>query len=185
MERAAAARAADGGTREGRRAQLQLAAGVAVAVVLADQASKALVRARLPERQSWPEGFELIRIAHVENSGAAFGILQGAGPLLIACSIAGVAAALWFLRASPAGDRAGGAAIALVLGGAIGNLIDRLFRGTVTDFIDPAHYPAFNVADSAIVVGVLALAALSLRGRDGGAAEDERSGEAGAGEGGR
>ena len=175
----AAARATGGGTRETRSARLRLAGGVAAAVVLADQASKALVRAWLPERQAWPEDFGLIRIAHVENSGAAFGILQGAGPLLIACSIAGIATALWFLRVSPAGDRASGAAVALVLGGAIGNLIDRLFRGTVTDFIDPTHYPAFNVADSAIVVGVLALAALSLRGRGGG------EGAEGAGEGGR
>ena len=69
---------------------------------------------------------------------------------------------LIFLRAAPPGDRLYEAALALVLGGAIGNLIDRLFRGTVTDFIDPTHYPSFNVADSSIVVGVFALAVLSL-----------------------
>ena len=49
------------------------------------------------------------------------------------------------------------------MGGAVGNLIDRVLRGEVTDFIDPTHYPAFNLADSSIVVGVIALVALSLR----------------------
>ena len=85
---------------------------------------------------------------------------------------------LVFLRAAPPGDRLYETALALVLGGAIGNLIDRLFRGTVTDFIDPTHYPAFNIADSSIVVGVIALAVLSLW-RPGG--EATGGGEAGDG----
>ncbi len=137
--------------------------GVAAAVLILDQVTKALVRARLSEGETWPEGFELIRLAHVENSGAAFGILQGGGPFLIASSIIGAVIVLIFLRAVPPGDRLYEAALGLVLGGALGNLIDRVFRGTVTDFIDPTHYPAFNVADSSIVVGVIALAVLTLR----------------------
>ncbi len=68
---------------------------------------------------------------------------------------------LWLL---PPDDPLYGAALALVLGGAAGNLIDRALRGSVTDFIDPTHYPAFNLADSAIVVGVGALVVLSLFG---------------------
>jgi signal peptidase II len=56
------------------------------------------------------------------------------------------------------------AALALILGGAVGNLIDRVAKGTVTDFIDPTRYPAFNIADSAIVCGVIAVVLLSLRG---------------------
>lgn len=144
-------------------ARLRLFALIALTVVAIDQATKALVRARLEEGEGWPGGFELLRITHVENSGAAFGILQGAGPLLIAASIVGVAAVIFFLRTAPAGDRLYSAALALILGGAIGNLIDRLLRGEVTDFIDPTHYPAFNIADSAIVVGVFALVLLALR----------------------
>ena len=144
------------------RGQVRRFAGIAAAVVILDQLTKALVRAWLGEGETWPEGFELIRISHVENSGAAFGILQDGGPFLIVSSILGAVIVLIFLRAAPPGDRLYEAALALVLGGAVGNLIDRLFRGTVTDFIDPTHYPSFNVADSSIVVGVFALAVLSL-----------------------
>ena len=145
-----------------QRVQFRRFAGIAAAVVILDQLTKALVRAWLSEGETWPEGFDLIRISHVENSGAAFGILQDGGPFLIASSILGAVIVLIFLRAAPPGDRLYEAALALVLGGAVGNLIDRLFRGTVTDFIDPTHYPSFNVADSSIVVGVFALAVLSL-----------------------
>ena len=136
--------------------------GLAAAVVAADQATKALVRAWLERGETWPGGAELIRIAHVEDSGAAFGMLQGAGPFLLVTTLLGVAAILGYLWAAPAGDRWYGASLGLVLGGAVGNLIDRVARGTVTDFIDPTHYPAFNIADSAIVVGVSALVVLSL-----------------------
>ena len=164
MERAAAATGSDedAARPETPRTHLRRFAAIAAAVVILDQLSKALVRGWLDEREVWPEGFDLIRISHVENSGAAFGILQGGGPFLIASSILGAVIVLLFLRAAPPGDRLYETALALVLGGALGNLIDRLFRGTVTDFIDPTHYPAFNIADSSIVVGVIALAVLSL-----------------------
>ena len=158
-----AAHSASPSGRAAELARLRLFAVIAVAVVAIDQATKALVRARLEQGDVWPGGFDLLRITHVENSGAAFGILQGAGPLLIASSIVGVAAVIFFLRTAPAGDRLYSAALALILGGAIGNLIDRVVRGEVTDFIDPTHYPAFNLADSAIVVGVFALILLALR----------------------
>ncbi len=164
MEQAVAAAGSDeDAARPGAlRGQLRRFAGIVAAVVILDQLTKVLVRAWLSEGETWPEGFELIRISHVENSGAAFGILQDGGPFLIASSILGAVIVLIFLRAAPPGDRLYEAALALVLGGAVGNLIDRLFRGTVTDFIDPTHYPSFNIADSSIVVGVCALAVLSL-----------------------
>lgn len=158
-----AAGASDSAGHPSEVARVRLFVLIAVAVVALDQATKALVRNWLDRREVWPDGFDLIRITHVENSGAAFGILQGAGPLLIVSSLVGVAVVIFFLRSAPAGDRLYGAALALILGGAVGNLIDRLFRGEVTDFIDPTHYPAFNLADSAIVVGVLALILLTLR----------------------
>ena len=147
-----------------RRSRARPFAAIAIAVVALDQATKGLIRGWLDEGEAWPAGAELIRIAHVENSGAAFGVLQGAGALLVAASLVGVGAVLLLLRAAPAGDRLHAAALALVLGGAVGNLIDRLLRGEVTDFIDPARYPAFNLADSAIVAGVAALVLLALRG---------------------
>ena len=146
-----------------RTQQARVFTVIALAAIVLDQATKALIRGWLAEGETWPAGFDLIRLSHVENSGAAFGILQGAGPLLVASSIAGVAVVLVLLYVAPAGDRLYTAALALVLGGAVGNLIDRVLRGEVTDFIDPTHYPAFNLADSSIVVGVIALILLSLR----------------------
>lgn len=149
--------------RDPHARQAWLFAAVAVAAIVLDQATKAIIRGWLAEGETWPAGFELIRLSHVENTGAAFGILQGAGPLLVVASIVGVVVVLALLYTAPTGDRLYTAALALVLGGAVGNLIDRVLRGEVTDFIDPTHYPAFNLADSSIVVGVIALILLSFR----------------------
>lgn len=140
---------------------------VAIAVAALDQATKAIVRATLAEGEGWPAAGALLRIAHVENSGAAFGMLQGAGPFLLITTVVGIVAVVAYLFLTPSGGRLHGTALAFILGGAAGNLIDRAARGTVTDFIDPTRYPAFNLADSAIVVGVAALAWLTLRERDG------------------
>jgi signal peptidase II len=140
--------------------------GLAAVVVALDQASKALIRAWLREGEAWPGDFELIRLVHVENSGAAFGILQGAGVFLVVTTVIGIAAILGYLVFAPTMGRWYSAALGLVLGGALGNFADRLARGTVTDFIDPTHYPAFNLADSAIVVGVATLFVLSMFERD-------------------
>jgi signal peptidase II len=137
---------------------------IAATVVALDQATKLSVRAWLDVGERWPDGAELLRIAHVENSGAAFGILEGAGPFLLLSSLVAVLLVGAYLWLSPPDDPLYGAALALVLGGAAGNLIDRASRGTVTDFIDPARYPAFNLADSAIVVGIGALVVLTFLG---------------------
>lgn len=148
--------------------QRRLAAffGVALAVTVADQLTKSLIRVWLAEGERWPAGAELIRLTHIENSGAAFGILQGAGPFLLVTSAIGVATVVAYLFLAPRQDGLAGAlygvALGAVLGGAVGNLIDRVTRQTVTDFIDPTRYPAFNIADSAIVLGVITLAWLSF-----------------------
>lgn len=139
---------------------------VVASVFALDQITKALIRNWLAEGEYWPAGAELIRISHYENSGAAFGILQGAGPLFVVTTVIAIAIIgftifrrndyhRWFIRA-----------LALILGGALGNLADRLGHGSVTDFIDPTHYPAFNIADSAIVIGVSALLILTFFERD-------------------
>lgn len=137
---------------------------LAALVLAADQATKGLVRAQLAEGEAWPSRDALLAISHVENSGAAFGMLQGTGPFLLAANVVGVAAVFAFLLVTPAIKRLYLAALSLILGGAAGNLVDRLAKGTVTDFIDPTHYPAFNLADSAIVCGVIAVFAYSLLG---------------------
>ena len=146
---------------------------IASAVLIADQATKAAVRGWLTVGQSWPAGDGLLRISHVENSGAAFGILQGAAPFLLIITAVGVIAVAAYLLFVPVRSLWITTALALILGGAAGNLVDRVARGAVTDFIDPTHYPAFNIADSAIVVGAFTLAAFTFF--DGGSHEEERS----------
>jgi signal peptidase II len=109
-----------------------------------------------------------LRIIHTENPGAAFGILADGNPWLRSGILIGVSAfvlifvlsALWGRRTTFTGTL-GRIALGLVLGGAAGNLYDRIFVGTVTDFIEVHHgswsFPAFNVADSAITVGAILL----------------------------
>ena len=138
-----------------------------VAVVFAlDQGSKALIRNWLAEGEYWPADAELIRISHYENTGAAFGILQGAGPLFVVTTVIAIVVISFIIFRGNDYPRWFTLALALVLGGAIGNLADRLARGSVTDFIDPTHYPAFNIADSAIVIGVSTLLILTFFERD-------------------
>lgn len=137
---------------------------LASAVIVADQATKAWIRGWLEVGEQWLDRGSLLNLSHVENTGAAFGILQGNGTLLIVPVVIAIGAVLAMLVLSPQ-QRFGGlysTALALILGGAIGNLIDRAARGSVTDFIDPIHYPAFNLADSSIVIGVIALVGLSF-----------------------
>jgi len=131
------------------------AAALALAVVATDQATKALVRGgvELGDRDGILPGVELV---YVRNRGVAFGLLADGGPLLVLVGAACVAALLAFFALHsrrplvwlPTG---------LLLGGAAGNLIDRLRDGFVTDFIDLPLWPAFNLADACITIGVLSL----------------------------
>ena len=129
-------------------------ATVALVVVL-DQLSKLWVRNNLPQIELLP-GF--LDVIYVENSGSAFGLLSDQTFLLIAISIASlIIIPLIFYYLAPS-TTLGIVSLGLILGGAAGNLIDRLRFGHVTDFIDIHienifHWPAFNVADSAIVIG--------------------------------
>lgn len=144
-----------------RRAMPWLA--LAAGVVALDQGSKAAVRAWLDLYEVWPAGWEIIRFQHIQNTGAAFGILPGAGTFLTVAAFFAIAGITAFLLTLPSHGRLYHVALALILGGAVGNLIDRLRLGAVTDFIDPTHYPAFNLADSGIVCGVALLAYLAFR----------------------
>ena len=152
---------------------------IAGSVTGLDQATKLGVRAWLDLGERWPHGAELLRITHVENSGAAFGILEGAQNFLLFSSVVAIALVAIYLWLAPPNNPIYDVALALVLGGATGNLVDRLVRGTVTDFIDPTHYPAFNLADSAIVIGVGSLVVLSVIGerRTGGRGSPHTAGE--------
>jgi signal peptidase II len=131
------------------------AGALAVAVVAADQITKSLVRhnVRIGSSDGIFPGVELV---HVHNRGVAFGLFVNGGVLLVIIGVAAVSALLIFFATHsrrplvwlPTG---------LLLGGAAGNLIDRLHQGYVTDFIDLPLWPAFNLADSCITAGVLSL----------------------------
>jgi signal peptidase II len=135
-------------------------------VVAVDQATKAMVRASVPEHDSVTVIPGLLDITHALNSGAAFGILNGADFPFKTAIIAFVATAalvgVGLYAASLAHHQTiARVGLALIIGGAAGNLIDRIMAGSVVDFVDvywrTHHFWAFNVADSAISVGVTML----------------------------
>jgi signal peptidase II len=131
------------------------AALVAVAVVSADQAVKALVRTTIDAGDE-VHLFLGIQFVNVRNNGIAFGLLSGGGAVLVLFAIAALVALLIFFarhRYRPLVWLPTG----LLIGGAAGNLLDRVREGAVTDFIDFPAWPAFNVADIAITFGVLTL----------------------------
>ncbi len=135
---------------------------VTLVIIATDQAIKWLIRETVDRGDShdvvWP-----LEIVHFTNSGAAFGMLQGAGPLLVMTSAFGMAAIVVFLFNPSFAHPIMRLGLALMLGGAVGNLIDRVKDGEVVDFIKVPNFPAFNVADSAITIGVLLLIWAMLR----------------------
>ncbi len=136
--------------------------GVAVLIVIIDQLTKSWVRTNLLPGTAWSEVWH-VRIAHVQNSGSAFGMFTNQTFLLTIVAIIGVLFILAVYRRF-ASTTLSTVSLSLILGGATGNLIDRLRLGYVTDFIDVrlwdrVYWPAFNVADSCISVGAILLLA--------------------------
>ena len=139
----------------GRRARLDVVfLLIAGAVVALDQVTKAIVRAKIERNDAWPDEDWLLNIVNITNSGAAFGILQGQTVFLVVTSLVGVAAIVLYYLSQPMEHGLLRVALGLQLGGAAGNLIDRVRFGEVTDFINFQFWPAFNVADSSISIGV-------------------------------
>ena len=126
----------------------------AALVVVVDQVTKRLVDTNLAVGESWPEASWPLRLMHVKNTGAAFSLLQNQTFFLTIMSVVGLGAILLYFRFRPSDHPLLRAALALQLGGAFGNLIDRARYGEVTDFFKVPNFPVFNVADSAITVGV-------------------------------
>jgi len=146
----------DPSTRKATRGLLLLV--IALAVIGLDQLTKYLIRANMGLGESIPrEG--IFRITYVTNTGGAFGIFASQTFLLALIAVIGISVFLVYLRYIPLKSRLLKIGLGLDLGGAIGNLIDRLrLEGKVTDFIDIGPWPVFNVADSAIVVGTILIA---------------------------
>lgn len=131
--------------------------GVAVAVVIADQTTKALARESLGSGGSFRLFGGAVEIVYARNTGAAFSLLQSRGSLFVVVAILVILGIVMFYRRAidlPVIVRVG---LGLILGGAIGNLIDRIHDGYVADLIDLHWWPVFNAADSCIVSGVAAL----------------------------
>ncbi len=138
----------------------------ALLVVIADQLSKWWINKLSSNLAAGGSLFEMgfFRITHVPpNTGAAFGLFQGQSLALTIVALVGVVVLLLFAFFFPRrfpflGNKLNKLALGLILGGTLGNLVDRLRLGYVTDFIDIGSWPAFNIADSAIVVGVIMFA---------------------------
>jgi signal peptidase II len=124
-------------------------------VVALDQGTKAIAAASL-ERGEKVNVFIGIDLTHVRNRGVAFGALSGGGTAVVVLIAAALVVLLVYFAANAAMPLLW-LPVGLVIGGALGNLADRAREGAVIDFIDPVFWPAFNLADASIVVGVLAL----------------------------
>lgn len=136
---------------------------VALGILLLDQVSKLYIQASIPLGHSVPVIPDFFAIVHVLNPGAAFGLLAARSasfrnPFFIGISILAIGFILYYRHRGPGSHPLASFALSLILGGALGNLIDRLRIGMVIDFLDvhyyQYHWPAFNVADSAITTGV-------------------------------
>ena len=137
---------------------ITIVAGIAILVLVLDQVAKAIIVAAIGPDQanssinvigSW------LSLEYVENRGAAFGLFSGAGPILLVAAMVMLLVLAWSVLNSPEQSMFHIVAFGLILGGALGNLLDRVRHGFVVDFISVGWWPNFNLADSAICVGVL------------------------------
>ena len=165
----------------GDRQAVGRAAVVALIALALDQLTKAVVRAEISpgERIDLFAGIGLVRVG---NEGIAFGLFDGAGVAVLVL-VAGAFTLLLGHFLISSGRDGLWLPVGLLAGGALGNLVDRIAHGAVTDFIDPPNWPAFNVADIEITLGVALLLLLVLRDPpDEEAAPAAVGGEPGAGE---
>ena len=147
-----------------RRISLSYETVLPLAVLVLDQVTKSWVRASMSLNETIPVIGDVVRLTYIHNEGAAFGLSLGANSSAIFLVLATIASALvlYLLLTSPRGERVQRVALALILGGALGNIIDRIRWSMVVDFIQvgiAGHFwPIFNVADSAVTIGAVLLA---------------------------
>ena len=135
-----------------------LFAAIALVVFALDRVTKSLVQANVPYGTEVPAIGPLVGITNVHNSGAAFGLAPAfAGFFLVAAVMVAIGLAVYVAR-NP-GNLPADAVLGLIMGGTLGNGYERIVYGTVTDFVNVHFWPVFNVADSAISIGVVALLA--------------------------
>lgn len=134
---------------------------IALFIILLDQLTKWLIVSRMYLGESIPVIENFLYITSHRNKGAAWGILQGQMWLFYVITVIVIVAIMYYLHKAVKGKRLLGVSLSLMLGGAIGNFIDRIFRQEVVDFIHTYifsyNFPVFNIADSALVIGVALL----------------------------
>src|SRR5258705_9279124 len=139
--------------------RLFLVAGVAVLVFTLDRLTKIWVEQNIPLHEGRNVVGEYVRIVHTQNTGAAFGLLPERTTLLSVLSVVAVLAIVYYYRQIASSSTLVSATLGMQLGGAFGNLLDRITQGYVVDFVDvgvgDVRFWAFNVADSSIVVGII------------------------------
>lgn len=138
---------------------------IAVVVVIADQISKWAVMSTVPMGSSLPVLGPLLALTPTYNTGGAFSLLQTRNSVFIVVAVAAIVALSLAFHRYQRGNLAVSAALTLAMGGAVGNVIDRIRFGHVQDFFDIHVWPIFNVADSAIVVGIVLLTWNALFGK--------------------
>lgn len=165
-----------------RRATILLA--ISLGVVVLDQITKAAVSSKLALGESVEVISGFLHLTLVRNTGMAFGLLSRSdlpykSAVMTLLSVGALAAVLYYTLRSDQGDRITRFGLAFILGGALGNIIDRIRFGYVVDFVDvfygSSHWPAFNVADTSICVGVGLLLLDSFRRRESPSAEKEEA----------
>src|SRR5216683_5942839 len=139
--------------------RLALVAGIAVLVFALDRITKIWVENNIPLYESRQVVGDYVRIVHAQNTGAAFGLLPERTTLLSVLSVVAVIAIVYYYRQIASNSALVSATLGMQLGGAFGNLLDRIAQGYVVDFVDVGvgdiRFWAFNVADSSIVVGII------------------------------
>src|SRR3989442_8783722 len=142
-----------------RPSRILLVAGVAVVVFALDRVTKAWVSENIPLGTARPIVGDYVRIVHAQNTGAAFGLLPERTTLLSVLSVVAVLAIVYYYRQIASSSWLVSATLGMQLGGAFGNLLDRVTQGYVVDFVDvgggEVRFWAFNVADSSVVGGII------------------------------
>lgn len=133
---------------------------IAILIVSLDQISKVLIRQNLAFGEIWSPWEWLTpyaRFIHINNTGAAFGMFKNGNPIFMVLAVIVSGAILYYYPRVPENEKVIRFSLSLQLAGAVGNLIDRIFFGHVTDFISVGNFAIFNIADSSITVGVTIL----------------------------
>ena len=133
---------------------------IALLIVILDQLTKFLIKQNFQLNGSIPIINNVFHLKYITNTGSAFGLFRGLNLFFISFSIIVIAVIFYCLKKIKYNEKALQFAVGLLLGGTIGNLIDRITYGAVTDFIDFRIWPVFNVADSSVTISIILLIVL-------------------------